>query len=327
MLTKPKNLADSNYLQYMHNSGSGIDNLYRYAEDRRQNRYKEWKSVGVEKYLSSIAEEISIRTRITQQEIFLIGELLCEVRETLKPIEGKNFKGWIKENCDFGYDTALNFCRVFTVCLGNVRDIEKIQISTLYKVSQTSFPKDLREHLFDTGAIKNMSIAQVKELYDEYKKNGFKEIPEKAAQFTNELVLGEQVANARSKAIEAKYKLRYIQKTLTREDKDVPFEMQKGASVVGDKIRHVIHSAFSDCIETLTDVLKNTEAKNLPELETKIAKLEHIWGDYHKKGNAKDAKDTNVIDVTPIYDEESVSADKKKKTLPQKQDLSENLKK
>lgn len=100
----------------------------------------------VAKYLDSVKEEIHIRSRSLAYQIFEIGKLLVDVKELLPH---GSFDKWIEENFHFSKSTAINFCRVYRVCLGQPELVEFFKPSILYHLCAPSFPKDLREVIFD----------------------------------------------------------------------------------------------------------------------------------------------------------------------------------
>jgi hypothetical protein len=72
--------------------------------------------------------------------------MLTLAREILKENK-KSFPDWVEENFDFKYHTAINFCNVYTSCVGYLANIQHVKPSILYKISSKGFPKDLREIL------------------------------------------------------------------------------------------------------------------------------------------------------------------------------------
>lgn len=128
-----------------------------------------------EKQLKLIIEEIQIRIKITKQEIFIIGELLCMAKRVcLQATIG--FQDWIKDNFDFSYETAKNFMNVHKQCMGFREMAIHIPTSILYKISEPSFPEELREHLITNGNLEKMTNGHFKKLTQKYKKGGFEAI-------------------------------------------------------------------------------------------------------------------------------------------------------
>jgi hypothetical protein len=99
-------------------------------------------------YLDSVKEEIHIRSGATAYQCFEIGGLLVDVKDLLP--HGR-FERWIDENFQFSRRTALNYCRVYRVCLGQQELVEFFKPSILYHLCAPDFPKDLREVIFDNA--------------------------------------------------------------------------------------------------------------------------------------------------------------------------------
>lgn len=316
---KPDSQADQNYLTLFPNQRSS-GKIYRHVEALRQARYSEWKSNGIEKYLSLIAEEIQIRTRITQQEIFLIGELLTDARETLKEYKKISFKEWVEERCEFGYHTALNFINVYSVCLGHVNDIEYIKPSILYKISQKSFSKQLRTYLLDEGVLKHMTIAKFKELCEKFEKSGLNGIKSQINDINEISIVSEQINNSIQKTRDAIYKLKLLQSSLEYDGMNQEEKMmlqfipdKQGARASGDFVRRNISASFTQCINILEKTLSSCtlDSSSVRELTEKIKKLEssamqESLGNETKKENVGGEQDNgdSIIDIEPTSSNE-----------------------
>ena len=158
------------------------DTLYDQARDYEEQRlfYSDPTAWTLENY----ADEIKVRVRITQNEIFIIGEILCLAKKKCSE-ENISFQQWINDNFDFSYETANNFMNVFKNCFGLKAIVYKIPASILYMISKPSFPEELKqylgENLYQKGQLDTMSISGLKKLTDLYKSEGMeaveKEIP------------------------------------------------------------------------------------------------------------------------------------------------------
>jgi hypothetical protein len=128
-----------------------------------------------EKQLKLIIEEIQIRIKITKQEIFIIGELLCMAKRVCQQAT-IGFQDWIKGNFDFSYETAKNFMNVHKQCMGFREMAIHMPTSILYKISEPGFPEELREHLITNGNLEKMTNGHFKKLTQKYKEGGFEAI-------------------------------------------------------------------------------------------------------------------------------------------------------
>ncbi len=109
--------------------------------------YKDLSTIDeTQEYLASIKEELEARCSGLKLQIFEIGKLLFEVKKILP--HGK-FKPWINDNFEFSYKTALNYMKVYTVCMGNPEIVEYFKPSCLYFIAKPDFPCGLREALFE----------------------------------------------------------------------------------------------------------------------------------------------------------------------------------
>lgn len=125
--------------------------------------------------LEVLLKEIKIRVRITKNEIFKIGELLIHVKKICQQ-EGKGFQEWIDKNLDFSYETANNFMNVYEQCFGQRFIAMNVKPTILYKISAPSFPDELREYLFGSGQLDEMTNGQLREITRRYKEGGFEAI-------------------------------------------------------------------------------------------------------------------------------------------------------
>lgn len=141
--------------------------------------------------LSRIVEVIKIRTKITALEAFKIGRLL-HIAKSICNSKHIRFRKWITENFDFSYETGINFVHVYQNCLGMVDVAVHLPLSLLYKISQPSFPKELREFLFTQQNISSITVVNLKDLSDRYKKGGFEAIRESVEKWNFEFDIYEQ---------------------------------------------------------------------------------------------------------------------------------------
>lgn len=125
--------------------------------------------------LDLISKEIKTRIKITQYEIFKIGELLCLAKRNCQKA-GTGFQKWIEDNFDFSLKTANNFMNVFEQCMG-IREIAmKLSPSILYEFSAPSFPEELKEYLLTEGNLEKITHGKFKELTRKYKEGGIEAI-------------------------------------------------------------------------------------------------------------------------------------------------------
>lgn len=149
--------------------------LYDEALSLEEERVYELGALEPAKQLEWVKGEILVRLKITKNEIFKIGELLWMAKRICQQ-EGMKFQEWIRENCDFSYETANNFMNVFKYCFG-MRDVAlKISSSILYKISAPGFPEELRDYLFEQGQLEEMTNGRLRELTKRYKEGGFEAI-------------------------------------------------------------------------------------------------------------------------------------------------------
>ncbi len=98
-----------------------------------------------ERYLDSLAEEITHRSNALKHQIYEIGRLLCDVKKLLP--HGK-FDEWVEKKTSFSKSTAINFMRVYKTCLGYPEVVQFFKPSDLYIISAPNFPEDFRDKLF-----------------------------------------------------------------------------------------------------------------------------------------------------------------------------------
>jgi hypothetical protein len=141
-----------------------LNQYYELANRLRTSRVHGWQKTR----LDDIVLEVKTRVKICKREIYFIGELLVEAK---KIVGHGNFKNWIAETFEFSYETANNYMNVYNACLGNPFYADSIKASVLYQIAAPSFPKDLREHLFEHEGweLKNFTNADIRDLLIKYK--------------------------------------------------------------------------------------------------------------------------------------------------------------
>lgn len=136
-----------------------------------------------EEQLKNIQREITIRVRITQNEIFIIGELLIHAKNICQQ-GGKKFQEWISKKVDFSYETANNFMNVYKNCLGIKNIAMKLSPSILYQISAPGFPEELKKYLFDTEQLDKITNGRLKEITRKYKEGGLEAIKDSIEELT-----------------------------------------------------------------------------------------------------------------------------------------------
>ena len=120
------------------------------------------KEINKEEHLDSITEELKARSQGFKFQIYEMGKLLCEARKILP--HGQ-FQPWLDDSFEFCYRTAANFMKVYQVCMGHPEVVKYFNPSCLYVITKPSFPKDLREALFNGAKgpvdIKEKDLVQI----------------------------------------------------------------------------------------------------------------------------------------------------------------------
>jgi len=143
--------------------------LYKTANDLEMDRI-----AGISD-LDDLKNEVKISIKITADEIFRIGEILT-IGKKLCQKQKVGFKKWVSELGEFSYETANNYMNVFKYCCGNRTIAKKVPPSILHKISTPSFSDELREYLFDSGMLDEMTKGRLVELVEKYKQGGIEAI-------------------------------------------------------------------------------------------------------------------------------------------------------
>jgi hypothetical protein len=149
--------------------------LYEKADNLAWKRRFGKNGLDPENQLVAIRDEIKIRVKITKNEIFKIGELLIYAKNICQQT-GKKFQEWISNNFDFSYETANNFMNVYKYCLGTRWIAMNVKSSILYKIATPGFPEELRQLLFDTEQLDEMTNGRLREITSRFKEGGFEAI-------------------------------------------------------------------------------------------------------------------------------------------------------
>jgi hypothetical protein len=172
---------------YFHESEkwyNGDKSIYDTAKDWETNTIFCLDGLTTKKKLEFIKEEIHVRIKITNQEVFLIGELLDKAKKICQE-DRIRFKQWIRENFDFSYELANNFINVFKQCYGYRGIALRIPTTILYKLGSASFPEELREYLLTNGNLEYFTNGKFNKITQKYKEGGIEAIEEDIQEFSN----------------------------------------------------------------------------------------------------------------------------------------------
>ncbi len=154
-----------------------MDSLYEEADTLEELTIYELNNKEPDRALVHLANEIHVRVKITQKEIFKIGGLLTQAKKICQQ-QKQNFKKWIDKNFDFSYETANNFMNVYRFCFAHKELALKLPASILYKISTPSFPDELREYLFVKGNLTKLTNGKYKDMVTKYEQGGLEAIDE-----------------------------------------------------------------------------------------------------------------------------------------------------
>lgn len=167
-----------------HAKGAELTAIERYNEDMIKIKSAAMSDYQKAQYLSKIRQgymypdqnirinylvsEINTHVRILKREPFIIGMLLCEVKQL---VGHGSFKKYIAATFDFSYETANNFMNVYYRCLGCPEIVDMLKVSTLYKICDRNFPEKLRQAVFEEVKASKLEITDsgVNSLIDRYK--------------------------------------------------------------------------------------------------------------------------------------------------------------
>ncbi|MBV5329979.1 MAG: hypothetical protein JZU65_20530 [Chlorobium sp.] len=227
--------------------------LYTQASYCRESILYGGKAMDSDALLSAIAEEIGIRVKITQQEMFFIGELLSHAKALMKSTTG-DFKGWVEKNCGFGYHTALNFINVYIACMGKLEFVRYVKPSILYQISAPQFPEQLRDLLMFSEMLEGMKNSDVKDILLEYQEKGHDEVKKKLenkSRISLSLEHSRRHIDGLQKAI---YELQKIDSSFGKIERNIGHELGKGITPEGDSINSIITKALRRSISDLKNV-------------------------------------------------------------------------
>lgn len=230
-----------------------------------------------EQKLVRIKQEIQVRTKITALEIFKIGKLLI----LAKPICGRlkiRFKDWVTTNHDFSYETGVNFMQVYRSCLGMESIAVKLDKSVLYKVSEPSFPDELREFLFASGSITKLTDMDLTQLVAQYDKGGFDAIQDSIEKWNFEFDMYEQTQFVLDRCRGLKCTITQTKCKIMnkfgyyKEDRFI--ETERKLLPAADKINKELLNTIYNCEQALETAIKKAESSvtyMLAEIEDAMA--------------------------------------------------------
>src|SRR6056297_1213565 len=235
-------------------------------ERRRKDLESGWKTDPRQSRLDLLANEIRVRTRITEYEILNIGKLLSEAKQLLNG----NFQDWIDGNFDFGYESALKFMRVYQYCWKHKEIIDKADSTVLCKISEPTFPGQLREFLFEQGNLEKLSDNDVQDLLDMYEKDGLDSVKESFQLYHQGCRIYRQVEHNLNQLGNAVKALENIKENVEDMEQDYKacWEAERA-----DEINLTINEALDDCAKQLKQYLadnRNKFNKLLNDLSTNL---------------------------------------------------------
>lgn len=236
-------------------------NIYEEAIALEKVRSYELQSLDPATQLEQIAKEIHVRVKITQTEIFKIGELLY-LAKAICQREKLRLQKWIKENCDFSYETANNFMHVYKCCIG-VREIAlTIKPSILYKLSSPGFPEELRQYLFTSGHLQKLTNGKLTEVVKKFEKGGFAAIESDVERITHEQLIKNQVRFTLDKCMSSLSTLQDLEREITSRGHNIFLEddFERDAPEARD-INRKLHAAVQKGIIALNEALRESFAK------------------------------------------------------------------
>ena len=165
--------------------------------------------------LKRIKKEIIIRFKISAHEVFKYGELFLYAKRPCR-LSKIPFKQWIRDNFDISYETVRNFMSVYQMCLGMRSIAVQLPISMLYKISAPNFPEELRDFLFSSGIIEDITMGELTGLTDRYIAGGFEAIQEDIENWNRNYYLIRECQYALDLSREALQTLRNLSKRINR---------------------------------------------------------------------------------------------------------------
>jgi hypothetical protein len=281
--------------------------LYGAADSLEWERMFELSALTPEKQLEGIRKEIKIRVRITKNEIFKIGELLIYAKKICQQ-EGKGFQEWIDKNLDFSYETANNFMNVYEQCFGQRFIAMKVKPSILYRISAPNFPDELREYLFDSGKLDEMTNGQLREITWRYKEGGFEAIKDDIQELSRINLVVKQSSHTLDMIENALRTLEDLKEKIEKRGRSgpaiIPFEdaIKAGEPEAVD-INAKLYTALESAIDIL-DKVRDESVDILSNMETATYEkcgLVESDGRIEKKEKAENVKFTEmeILQMTP----------------------------
>jgi len=230
--------------------------------------------------LEMIEKEVKLRVKITKNEIFKIGELLCLAKNICKQ-EGTKFQEWILERFDFSYETAHNFMNVYIHCYGLRTVAMSVKASILYKIAAPSFPEELREYLFTQGRLDKLTNKAFGKITAKYKEGGLEAIEEEVAELNRASLACRQTCYTLDMVENCLRTLEALKQKIEARGRNdgcagmIEFAEQiKSDEPVAAKINSLLWNAFNTATETIEKAMKESE----DILESFKDGLQERWG-------------------------------------------------
>jgi hypothetical protein len=181
--------------------------------------------------LNHLEKEIIVRTKITQQEVFRIGEILVMAKKICQQGKTIGFEEWIRQKFSFSYDTANNLMNVFIYSFGYREVVIGAKSSVLYKIFAPSTTEELKEYLVTRVDLKKMTNPRLNEICQKYNQYGLDAVKQDIEENSRDILIKNQTNFTLVMANKALQTLRdLLQKIETRGGKSntaiVDFETQ-----------------------------------------------------------------------------------------------------
>lgn len=216
-------------------------------------------------FLDLLADEIKCRVKITQSEIFKIGEILVLAKKICQQ-NNLGFKDWIKDTFDFSYETANNFMNVYTHCFGFRHIALKMKPSLLYKVSSPSFPDELREWVFEKGNLSRITNGELTGLQQKFKKGGWEAVQEDVQELSQLGTSHNELEGYFDQVEDVIRRIRIVSRKMLLQgfydlDQEIIKELQEELDKAGDNLRNKkiqlvgrLHAESLKTIDKVNDV-------------------------------------------------------------------------
>ncbi|MDX9918335.1 MAG: hypothetical protein RBT15_10055 [Gudongella sp.] len=221
-----------------------------------------------EEKLKHLTSQFDNLTKIGQLTVYQQGETLVKIKKTCRELN-QSFVDYVTEMLRISPKTATSYMNVFYYCFGHPDIALRIPPSILYKVCTESVDDEIREFLFSSGLLENITNEDCKKLLERAKTEGIEAIEKEVDEINRDQLIYHQAGYSLDLTNSAFKMLRDLKEKIERRGRKtnngiVEFTVQiESDQPEAYEINSKLHSAFEQAMIIIeTAISESSELLN-----------------------------------------------------------------